>query len=92
MCPPDAVLAGASAQININSRMNEVTDESSDSESEELSDYMSDEENTTKSGSDEENMKDSNLINAIRVTQKFRISWIHQKRAWFSFVTWMTSH
>ena len=36
MCPPDAVLAGASAQININSRMNEVTDESSDSESEEL--------------------------------------------------------
>ena len=53
---------------------------------------MSDEENTTKSGSDEENMKDSNLTNAIHVTQKFRISWIHQKRAWFSFVTWMTSH
>ena len=51
-----------------------MTDESSDSESEELSDYMSDEENTTKSGSDEENMKDSNLTNAIRVTQKFRIS------------------
>ena len=38
--------------------MNDMTNESSDSESEELSDYMSDEENTSESGSDEENVED----------------------------------
>ena len=38
--------------------MNDMTNESNDSESEELSDYMSDEENTSESGSDEENVED----------------------------------
>ena len=38
--------------------MNDMTNESSDSESEELSDYMGDEENTSESGSDEENVED----------------------------------
>ena len=47
-----------------------MTDESSDSELEELSDYMSDEENTSENGNGEENREDSNLANAIRTMQK----------------------
>ena len=47
-----------------------MTDESSDSELEELSDYMSDEENTSENGNGEENRENSNLANAIRTMQK----------------------
>lgn len=68
MLLPVAALAGAAAaQGNLNSRMNDMTDELSDSESKELLDYMSDEENANKNGSDEENMEDSNLANAVNM-------------------------
>ena len=68
MLLPAAALAGAAAaQGNLHSRMNDVTDELSDSESKELLDYMSDEENANKNGSDEENMEESNLANAVNM-------------------------
>ena len=70
MLLPAAALAGAAAQGNLNSRMNDMTDELSDSESKELLDYMSDEENANKNGSDEENMEDSNLANAVNMQKQ----------------------
>ena len=69
MLLPAAALAGAAAAQgnHLHSRMNDVTDELSDSESKELLDYMSDEENANKNGSDEENMEESNLANAVNM-------------------------
>ena len=63
--------------------MNKVTDESNDSESEELSDYMSDEENTSQSASDKENMEDSkcctyNAKNIVLAESTNRRVWFGQ--------------